>query len=144
MRSHAPTAPSKIVPTSLADLADFGGGLGTSMIGAGCAGTRDGDRVPARESERDVTSRDRGVGSRHRKTRVRSESRPIGSAGATPGEKRLDAPGLGGGGGLEVLGDEGSNKSSPISDRFEQSRGDDASLDGSLVEELLFDDACDA
>ncbi len=119
------------------------------MIGAGCAGARDGDRVPARESERDVASRDRGVGSRHRKTRVRSESRPIGSAGAhpqaTPGEKRIDSPGQrGGGGGLEVLGDERSNKSSPISDRFEQSRGDDASLDGSLVEELLFDDACDA
>ena len=52
---------------------------------------------------------------------------------------RLDSPGQRNTGGLEVLG--GDNESSPISDMLDTSRTGDGSLDGSLVEELLFDDS---
>ena len=52
---------------------------------------------------------------------------------------RLDSPGQRNTGGLEVL--VGDNESSPISDMLDTSRTGDGSLDGSLVEELLFDDS---
>ena len=68
-------ASKKAAPTSLADLADFGAGkgsVGNSLIIGGAGGGRDRDnteRVGAREP--DMRG---GVGSRHRKNRVRSAS----------------------------------------------------------------------
>lgn len=101
------------------------------------------ERVAARDA-------DRGIGSRHRKNRLRSDQRPIGSAHATPHsvDKRLDSPAQRQPvGGMEVLG--ADDMSSPVSDGL--SDGDasrhhisdgvlDGATDGSLVEELVVDD----
>ena len=84
---------------------------------------------------------DRGIGSRHRKNRVRSDQRPIGSAGPPHTDKRADSPWERNQGGLEVLGGDVSVTSPVSDDLYQNSREGESSLEGSLVEELLFDDA---